>query len=219
MFVVKHAIMEILNKSKTLDEALEPLDADEQATVLATFSLMKAKLDGNIDVIDTQDNGQWSLSKNTLDYGKFNTPKPRDEPANTLDYGKMNSPQAKKPWAGAAAKRDAKRAQQQAWLDAGAKGSGETKDKLAIDAIRDRQLARKGEDDYKELKDKYADKKQKPMSDMVADVKKKYGEKKPKSDEQKVSEAKDKFRTDEKLKAEEPIKTAIKLTSKPKKTS
>jgi hypothetical protein len=215
MFTVKHAIMEILNKSKTLDEVLEPLDAEDQATVLAAFDLMKAKLGGTIDVMDTQDNGQWSLAKNTLDYSKINAPKPRDEPANTLDYSKMSSPVAKKPWAGAVARRDAERAKNKKWVDAGAVGSGETDDKSAMDAIRDRQLANKSEDNFKELKDKYADKKQKPINEMVADVKEKYSEKKPKSDDQKITEAKDKFRTDEKLKAEKPIKTATKL-AKPK---
>lgn len=211
MFTVKHAIMEILNKTKTLDEALSGLESDDQVVVIATLDLMKAKLDGSIDIIDTQANGQWSLEKNTLDYAKINAPKPSKPEGKTLDYGKMNAPKAKKPWAGAVDRKNAQQAKHQEWVDQGSEGSGETSDKPALDAIRDRQLANKSEDDVKQIKDKYATPKPKATSEAVTDLKEKYIGKAPKSDEQKVAEAKEKYNKDTKLKDEQPFKTNVKL--------
>ena len=194
MFTVKNAIMEILNKSKSLDEVLAVLNTEDKATLLATFDLMKAKLGGSMDVMDTQDNGQWSLAKNTLDYSKINEPKskPSKEPARTIDY---NSPDFKsladkpKPWAGSVARRDKMRAKIQRESD-----------------------AKKSEDPLQQIKDQYADKQPKPLDEEVAEVKERHMPKPPKSDEEKANEAKKKFRQESKLKAEEPFNNSIKAS-------
>jgi len=233
MFTVKHAIMEILNKSKTLDEALAALDTEDQATLIATFDLMKAKLGGSMDTMDLQDNGQWSLAKNTIDYSKINAPKASDDSAPTLDYSKMSAPRTSdkpKPWDGAvarrdAARRDAARAKNQKWVDDGAKGSGETDDKNALAAIRDRRAANKSEDQpaeksegkqdrLQQIKNQHAGKQPKPLSEEIAEAKKRNMPKPPKTDEEKANEAKDKFRQEQKLKAEEPFKNGVKASKR-----
>lgn len=247
MFTVKHAVMEILNKSKSLDEVLAALGEEDQAILLATFDLMKSKLNGSTDSMNTQDNGQWSLEKNTLDYSKmkapraseddaptldyskFNKPKSSDKPANTIDYSGPDFKPAKtndkptvndKPVAkpasknGAIARRDAIRAKHQEWVDNGAKGAGETDNKNALNAIRDRQTANKSEDRVQQIKDQYASKQPKPLSEEVADMKERHIPKPPKSDEEKVIEAKKKFRQESKLKAEEPFKNSIKASKR-----
>ena len=232
MFTVKHAIMEILNKSKSLDEVLAVLCKEDQATLLATFDLMKAKLGGSMDTMDIQYNGQWSLVKNTIDYSKFNKPKVSEADAPTIDYsGPDFKPAAAgtrsdgkpKPWAGAVARRDAARAKTQEWVNNGSQGSGETNDKPAMAALRDRQAdraTRKSEDTpqkpdtLQRIKDQYADKEPKQLDQAVKEVKERFTPKAPKSDEEKANEAKKKYRKETKLKAEEPIRNSIKASKR-----
>lgn len=250
--------MEILNKSKSLDEVLAVLGEEDQATLLATFDLMKAKLGGSIDTMDTQDNGQWSLQKNTINYKEMNAPKNSKEPTRTIDYKKMNAPKPSnkepantlnysdpefkpaaaggrndakpKSWDGAVARRDAARAKHQKWVDEGSQNSGETDDKNALDAMKDRRIARnakKSEDEttksegkpgnksekiLQDIKDKYADKKPKPLNEAVREAKEAYYPKPPKSDNEKADDAKRKYREESKLKAEEPFKNSIKIS-------
>ena len=63
MFTVKNAIMDVLSKSKSVENALECLEGDERVVFLETFSLIKTKLDGKYDSYETQTNGQWTLEK------------------------------------------------------------------------------------------------------------------------------------------------------------
>lgn len=87
MFTVKNAMIEVLFKSKSLIEAMQPLSREERVIFLQTFALIKSKLDGAYDSFNTQDNGQWVLQKaNTLDYRNINPPKDEARPASTIDY-------------------------------------------------------------------------------------------------------------------------------------
>jgi len=221
MFTIKNAIMEILNKSKSLDKVLETLSKEDQATLLATFDMMKAKLGGSVDIIDTQDNGQWSLTKNTLDYSKINKPKVSNEPEHTIDYSGPDFKPASagagakpKSWDGAVARRDAVRSEHQKWKDKGSIGSGETDSKNALDAIRDRQSTKKSEDAVQQIKDKYAEKKPKSLSVEVTEVKERELPKPPKTDEEKANEAKKKFRQESKIKADAPFKSGVNISRK-----
>ena len=63
MFTVKNAMIEVLFKSKSLIEAMQPLSQEERVIFLQTFALIKNKLDGAYDSFNTQDNRQWGLQK------------------------------------------------------------------------------------------------------------------------------------------------------------
>lgn len=223
MFTVKHAIMEILNKSKSLDEVLAVLNAEDQAILLTTFDLMKAKLGGAMDSMETQDNGQWTLVKNTLDYSKMNAPKvdEKPEPVRTIDY---SSPamraQAKNPMAGsgAIARRDAALAAHKKRSEVGAPkpspAGEESGGESALQAIQSRQAKKSEDQEVQQIKDKYADKQPKPLDQAVAEVKERFTPKSPKSDEEKADEAKKKFREESKLKADQPIKSNIETSKR-----
>lgn len=225
MFAIKNALEEILKKGRPLDEVLETLNKDEQAILCKSIEMIKSK--AGTENLSFSGNGQWNLNKNTLDYSKFNKPKgetgkektlnykdinkPKAKPASEpLDYGKMKQPaSASKPWAGASAKRDAVRAKHQAWVDSGSPGAGETDDKNALQAIKDRQTKKSEDGKVDAIKEKYAD--NTPKDATPKDMKAKYSKPTPKSTDQKVADIKSEFKNKEKEKANKPFKTNIKM--------
>ena len=103
MFKIKNAILDALAKTNSILEILQTLDEADQYTFLHSLALMKAKISGHTESFGAADNGQWTLSKNTIDYSKLAAPidKPKDDKERVLDYQKLGATKPPpKPWAG-----------------------------------------------------------------------------------------------------------------------
>jgi len=196
MLNIKNAIMEVLSKHKTLDETLSSLDMQDKALFLQAFYAMNTKLSGTTDIFKTADNGQWTLTKATLDYKKINAPKDEKEPR-TIDYSspEFNKPipAKEKPWQGSVDRRNKVWGEHEQWRAANAPDAPkapktqEAPVTSALETIEERK------------------KKQTEKSE-IDDIKAKYIDSKEPSEKEKIKSIKDKFREQSKQQEEAPIK-------------
>lgn len=87
--------------------------------------------------------------------------------------------------------------------------NGETDDKNALRAIKDRQTKKSEDGKVDAIKERYAD--NAPKDATPKDMKAKYSKPTPKSTDQKVADIKSDFKNKEKEKANKPFKTNIKM--------
>lgn len=203
MLNVKNAIMEVLSKHKTLNETLSNLNTNDKVLFLQAFSLMNKKLSGTTDIFKVDTNGQWTLKKAVLNYGKINAPKENKEPK-TIDYSspEFNKPipAKEKPWKGAVDRRDKIWDEHEKWRAAGSPGA------IAIPSNRDTTTAL---ETIEERKNKKTTEKSE-----IDDIKAKYLSPKELSEKEKIANIKNKFREKSKKQEEAPIKSSIKIADK-----
>ena len=117
MFDLKDKLMAVLTNDMTLEKAVEDMNDQDREDLFKSLELLKKNAEA-AEMVKYDDNGQWSIEKAikpgpALNYSKMN-PKPDydkiDREAHTIDYSDPKNVQVKKPWSGAAARRDAVRA-------------------------------------------------------------------------------------------------------------
>ena len=114
---LKDKLMSVMTNEISLEKAVEDMSTEDCQDLFKSLELLKKNMESS-EVVKYDNNGQWSIKKAikpgpTLDYSKINPQPDRskiEREANTIDYSDRKNRQMKKPWDGAAARRDAVRA-------------------------------------------------------------------------------------------------------------
>lgn len=173
MFAVKNAIVEILLKHKSVEEAAKSLNDEEKEIFIGTFNLMKSKLNGKYD--------EYTLSGRYDELIKLLNK--AIKPAPPLDYSspEMALPKPVKPWKGAIDRKNKVWDEHEQWRAEGSPGAIVTsapKATTAADTIKERQVTNKetstkkseeDEEKIKQIKEKYKAQEIKQLTDPAAE--------------------------------------------------